>query len=69
MPSVVGNGTIQFSFAALAGQPYTAEFRDSLTAGSWLTLSNISPQPSPTIVPVTDSGPLPSQRFYRVTAP
>jgi hypothetical protein len=59
--------TIQFIFTALAGQPYTAEYRDSLTTGTWLTLENISPQPSTTDVPVTDSAPPPDKRFYRVT--
>ncbi|MEY2531956.1 MAG: hypothetical protein QOI96_2041, partial [Verrucomicrobiota bacterium] len=59
--------TIQFSFAALAGQPYTAEYRDSLTTGTWLTLADISPQPSNTNVIVTDPAPPNTQRFYRVT--
>lgn len=61
------NGTIQFTFAALAGQPYTAEYRDSLTTGMWSTLTDISPQPSATDVVVTDPAPPDSQRFYRVT--
>jgi hypothetical protein len=61
------NGTIQFTFAALAGQPYTAEYRDSLTTGTWLTLTNISPQPSATDVIVADPAPPNTQRFYRVT--
>jgi hypothetical protein len=61
------NGTIQFTFAALAGQPYTAEYRDSLTTGTWSTLTNISPQSSNTDVVVTDSAPQNFQRFYRVT--
>jgi hypothetical protein len=60
------NGTIQFTFAALAGQPYTAEYRDSLTAGMWSTLTNISPQSSNTDVVVTDPAQN-FQRFYRVT--
>ncbi len=61
------NGTIQFSFAALAGQPYTAEYRDSLTGGTWSTLTNVSAQPSNTDVTVTDPAPPSIQRFYRVT--
>jgi hypothetical protein len=65
---IIRNGsTIQFSFQALAGQPYTAEYRDSLTAGTWLTLSNISPQPSTTNVTVTDPAPPAGGRFYRIT--
>jgi hypothetical protein len=61
------NGTVQLSFAAVAGQPYTVEYRDSLTTGTWLTLTNISPQPSATDVIVTDPAPPNTQRFYRVT--
>jgi hypothetical protein len=59
--------TIQFVFAALAGQPYTAEYRDSLVTDTWHFLTNISPQPSNTDVPVTDPAPPQTQRFYRVT--
>jgi hypothetical protein len=61
------NGTVQFSVAALAGHPYTAEYRDSLTTGMWSTLTNISPQPSATNVIVTDPAPPNLHRFYRVT--
>jgi hypothetical protein len=61
------NGTIQFTFAALAGQPYTAEYRDSLATGMWSTLTNISPQPTNTDVTVADPSPPNTQRFYRVT--
>ncbi len=59
--------TIQFRFDALAGQPYTAEFRDSLTAGTWMTLANIAPSASATEVVVTDPAPPASQRYYRIT--
>ena len=38
----------------MAGQPYTAEYRDSLTTGTWSTLTNVNPQASNTDVPVTD---------------
>ena len=66
--SIVHNGNgIQFSFQALGGQPYTAEYRDSLIVGDWATLSNISPQPMTTDVMVTDPVPPPTGRFYRVT--
>jgi hypothetical protein len=58
---------IQFTFAALAGQPYTAEYRDSLVDGGWFTLANIPPQSSNTDVPVTDPTPPPTRRFYRIT--
>jgi hypothetical protein len=66
--SIQGVGsTIQFVFTAVAGQSYTAEYRDSLTAGTWATLTNIGPPPSTTDITVTDPSPPANQRFYRVT--
>lgn len=60
--------TIQVTFNALAGQPYTVEYRNSVNTSAWTTLANVSPQATTTDVTVTDpSPPLGSQRFYRVT--
>ena len=59
--------TIQFVFTAIAGQSYTAEYRDSLVAGTWATLVNLGLQSSTADVTVTDPSPPPNQRFYRVT--
>ena len=64
---VYNENGIQFTFQALGGQPYIAEYRDSLIMGDWATLSNISPQPSTMDVMVTDPTPPPTGRFYRVT--
>jgi hypothetical protein len=61
----VGN-QIQFSFAALSGQPYTVQYKASLNPGSWLTLTNIPPQATATNVVVHDPSPSDTQRFYRV---
>jgi hypothetical protein len=55
-------------FAAQAGQSYVVQFRDLLSPPStWLTLTNINPQPVATNLTVTDvitNG----YRFYRVRA-
>ena len=59
--------TIQFVFTAVAGQSYTAEYRNSLIAGTWATLANIGPQSSTADTTVTDPSPPADQRFYRVT--
>lgn len=59
--------SIQFTFNALGGQPYTAEYSDTLAAGSWQTLTTISPQPTTADFTVTDAAPPASKRFYRIT--
>jgi len=59
-------GQFQFSFVAQAGQPYTAQYCDSLSPGSWNTLTNVSPQPATTNVLLSDPFSTNSQRFYRI---
>jgi hypothetical protein len=58
-------GQFQFRFTIWPGQSYTVEFRDSLPAGTWQTLTNLGPASDATPVLITDTviGP---QRFYRV---
>lgn len=66
-PQITG-GQFQFSFTAQAGESYTLEFRDSLSSGSWLTLTNIAAPLVTTNVIVSD--PLSGvSRFYRVATP
>jgi hypothetical protein len=62
------NGQIQFSFVAQAGQPYTAQFRDALGSGMWLTLTNVVPQLVTTNVILADPFPTNTQRYYRLGA-
>src|SRR5436190_2956762 len=60
--------TIQITFTALGGQPYTVEYRDSPITGAWTTLTNVPPQGSTGDVVVTDPNPpLGSDRSYRIT--
>src|SRR5206468_1345515 len=47
-------GEIQLAFLALAGQAYSVQFRDSLSFGNWLTLTNLPPQSTTTNVVVID---------------
>jgi len=53
------------TFTASADQTYIVQSRDSLSAGSWQTLTNLGSFAGPSSLSVTDnaSGP---QRFYRV---
>jgi len=62
------NGQMQFSFTAQAGQHYTAQFRDALTLGTWLTLTNVAPQLMTTNVTLVDPFPTNTQRYYRLGA-
>src|SRR5207244_1179502 len=60
---------IHLSFMAEAGLPYLIEYRDSLTFGSWQTLTNITARPVPATLVVSDSVGNWSQRFYRINVP
>jgi hypothetical protein len=54
-------------FQARAGQMYTVEYRDSLSSGSWQTLTTITPQSGDSDLVVADYGISgKTQRFYRI---
>lgn len=57
---------IQFSFLAVAGQPYTVQFCSSLASANWLTLANISSQAATTNLIISDLLSTNAQRFYRI---
>ena len=59
---------IQLAFLASPGQPYSVQFRDSLSFGNWLTLTNLPPQSTWTNIVVTDPSATNKCRFYRVAA-
>ena len=70
----LGFGIVEFTsselvmeFSAVANTPYVVEFRNSLSAGSWLTLTEVPPKPLNGAVRVTDSNFRSNGvRFYRV---
>jgi hypothetical protein len=62
----VANGNIAIQFLALSGQSYAVEYRDSLTSGTWSSLTNLPPQTSTTNQIVSDPIVDRSQRFYRI---
>jgi hypothetical protein len=50
--------------------PYTVQYRDSLTTGSWQVMTNIPPLPSTQLLQILD--PINStakSRFYRLSTP
>jgi hypothetical protein len=61
----VAGGAIQFSFSAPAGQTCAVQYKNSLNAGSWLTLTNIAARLAATNVTVNDALRNGAQRFYR----
>jgi hypothetical protein len=66
----ITNGQVRFSFEADTEQTYTVQYRDSLTAGSWLTLTNVPAppeEPLDILVIDPDAGGQ-TNRFYRVVA-
>lgn len=55
----------RLSFTPWTGESYTVQYRDSLTSGSWQTLTNLGTVTNAAPVIVFDTVALP-QRFYRV---
>ena len=65
--NLAGN-QIQFQFTAQPGQPYVVDFRASLAAGDWQTLTNIDAQPITATISISD--PLSdTSRLYRLRSP
>lgn len=56
-------------FRAAAGRTYTVQYRDSLDAGGWHSLTSLPAQPAPGPVTVTDFAPNDQARFYRIVTP
>jgi len=57
----------QLGFTTWPGQTFEVQFRDSLSSGSWQTLTNTGPVTNTAQLVVSDSVAAP-QRFYRVVA-
>ncbi|MSU59681.1 MAG: hypothetical protein EXS35_16200 [Pedosphaera sp.] len=55
-----------FSFATQAGRTHTVQYRDSLTTGTWQTLTVVAGSGSATNI--TDSAATAASRFYRVSS-
>ncbi len=64
----VDGANFRFEFTALPGSSYTVQFKSSVGAGAWSTLSTHPAPLNPTVIPVTQAL-TPSNRFYRVVSP
>ena len=63
-------GVLHLQFIAVVGQTYTVQFRDSLTVGGWLKLTDVPGQPVTQSFEVTDSSVSGSgSRYYRIVTP
>ncbi len=61
---------LHLHFTAAAGQTYTVQYRDSLSSGGWLRLTNVSSPPITQTANVTDSTIINSTtRYYRIVTP
>jgi len=68
-PNGISQG-VHLGFVAVAGATYAIEYRNSLSTGSWLTLSNVPAQPITQTIEVMDFGTTNSSaRFYRLRTP
>jgi hypothetical protein len=62
--------SLTFRFTAAVGVSYTIQYRDSLTTGAWLSLTNIRAQSATQFIEVQDRTITNSAaRFYRVVTP
>ena len=62
--------SFRLAFTAFGGLPYTVQYRDSLTTGSWQVMTNIPPLPTTQLLQILD--PIQSTaktRFYRLSTP
>ena len=70
--SIIGTSPRTFicQFNALAGIPYTVQYRDSLATGTWLIMTNVPAQTSSQMIHILDPINLSARtRFYRVSTP
>ncbi|PYM14579.1 MAG: hypothetical protein DME18_06385 [Verrucomicrobia bacterium] len=64
------SSVLRIRFTAVAGQTYTVQCRDSLSAGGWSKLVDVQNQPVTQTVEVTDSTVSASTtRYYRIVTP
>jgi hypothetical protein len=62
--------SFRLAFTALGGLPYTVQYRDSLTTGSWQVMTNIPPLPGTQLFQILDPiNPTAKTRFYRLSTP
>ena len=68
--TVLGDGSVTISFAAVAGKSYRIEASTTLEGGSWTTVTTLPVQPVSGPVTVNDPDAAAQKRkFYRVTTP
>jgi len=65
--AVISSAPVTLEFNAAANKSYTIEFRNDLTFGTWVPLTNVDPAPTARTFRYSDS-PL-TTRFYRVRSP
>ena len=64
------NNAVKLVFRAEPGQSYTVGRADALPAGTWQTMTNISPLYVPTDIEITDTNAAgATTRFYRFATP
>jgi hypothetical protein len=61
-------GVAAISFQAVASNNYAVEYRDSLDAGLWSRLTDVSARTTNRAVTVLDTNP-PARRYYRLATP
>jgi hypothetical protein len=57
-------GTFSFTFETRVGVNYLVEYKNNIDDATWTTLQTVVGDG--TVVTITDPGPLPDKRFYRI---
>ena len=60
---------VTFEFMGITNRTYSVLFSDQLETGAWTKLADLPARGSNGVVTVTDPGPSPTNRFYRVVVP
>jgi hypothetical protein len=65
---VSGNNSVTLQFTAVAGKSYTIQYRNSLSTGGWLKLSDVAPAGTTESRSIVDPN-AGTQRYYRIVTP
>lgn len=67
--AVVVSGMPILQFMAISNRAYRLEFKDALGQPTWQLLTNLPPEPFNRPAVLSDPGPSPTNRFYRLSIP
>jgi hypothetical protein len=64
--AMASNGEVKLTFTSEPGVRYVVEYKNSLSDATWTTLGEVEGTPGSNATTMSDPGPYPTSRFYRV---